>query len=146
MKSYSKATGGFVIALILSIALTGHILSDTKVSSECEDGIDQDTDGNIDGSDGDCWIYPFEDGGGEYPTTTGANGKAWSSDSYEMSLFSYRLEQNAIDPSLFDANIGDDHCLDTIGKESYYQTIYTASGGKDSSLSEYQEWWPLNCN
>jgi hypothetical protein len=146
MNAYSKATGGFVVALFLAVALTGTPTFEVGIKAQCEDQVDNDSDGNLDARDGDCWIYPFDDGGGEYYTTTGSTGKAWSSSSYSMSLFEWRLSQNLLDPSLFQqGQIGSDHCFDTVAQEAEYTQIGIDSGGKDNSLSIYQSWHPLNC-
>lgn len=144
MNGYSKTAGGFILALMVAVAFTGSPTEVIGIHSQCTDNTDNDSNGQIDAQDSNCWIYPFDDGGGEYTTTTGLTGKAWSSDSYTVNLFEWRLSQAILDPSLFSPS-GDDHCSDTVGKESYYQQIGTDSGGKDDSLSSYQAWHPTNC-
>lgn len=139
MKGYSKTAGGFILALFVAVAFTGVATpSPIGIKSDCIDGIDNDGDGDFDEMDDQCWEYPFDDGAGEYQTTSGANGKMFSSDSYEMSVFDWH---NQVAPHYF--NMGGIACF---GQESIYQQIESESNGEDPSYSQYTAWRGLNCN
>lgn len=144
MKPYQKAGSGLVVALFFAVALTGVQTNVVGIHQQCTDGADNDNDTAIDASDLNCWNYPFEDGGGEYLTTTGPTGKAWSSDSYSMSLFEYRLTYGAHEFGL--GGLGENHCFDQTTQQAEYDQVSTDSGGKDSSSSEYASWFVDNCN
>ena len=138
MKGYSKTAGGFILALFVAVAFTGVATpSPIGINSDCVDGIDNDSDGNTDEIDDQCWEYPFADGGGESQTTYGVNGKMFSSDSYEMSVWDW---QNIVSPHTFQMNSM--ICFDP----TVYQQIDQNSNGEDPSLTQYNDWSALNCN
>lgn len=139
MNGYSKTAGGFILALMIAVAFTGAVSPDPiGIKSDCIDGVDNDSDGNLDEMDDQCWEYPFADGAGEYQTTSGSNGKMFSSDSYEMSVFDWH---NQVAPHYF--MMGGQACF---GQEALYQQIESESNGEDPSYSQWLNWRALNCN
>lgn len=135
--------GKIIIAIfmfMLAFALTGKTIipeAPVGIHAQCEDGIDNDGDTNIDIQDDDCYYYPFADGGGEYLTTTGAGGKAWSSSSYSISLWQYHYDQGY--------NTQSGWCNDYSLYIPSYQNVETDSGGKDTSAQDYTEWKNTFC-
>jgi hypothetical protein len=138
LNGYSKTAGGFILALMVAVAFTGAPeASPIGIKAECQDGIDQDMDGDFDDMDLNCWEYPFADGGGEFPTTFGPSGKGFNSDEgYTMSVWDW---QNQVAPHMF---FGSSSCF----QDALYNSIDANSNGKDPSLSQYQEYELLNCN
>lgn len=131
MSYKAQGAGAFILALFFAIALTGKPVSVAGFHQNCIDGIDNgDGDGLADGSDMECLIYPFSDGGGEFGTTA---GKKWSSDEYTYSIFDYQLQYG-------DPTVQNDLCFDQTGKQNEFDGYQTASGGKDSSGDDYTAW------
>ncbi len=142
MNGYSKTAGGFILALMVAVAFTGaEAAAPIGIKEECQDGIDQDNDGYIDEQDDQCWRYPFEDGGGESQTTYGKNGKAFSSDSYEMTVFDWH---NQVNPVAFMS--GGLACFSSEYEPVYQQIQSMHSFGKDNSYDQWSDWMTLNCN
>jgi len=138
LNGYSKTAGGFILALMVAVAFTGaEAAAPIGIKAECQDGIDQDNDGDIDDMDSNCWEYPFADGGGEYATTFGPTGKGFNSDEgYTMSVWDW---QNQVAPHMF---IGGSSCF----QDALYMSIDANSNGEDPSLSQYLEYEGINCN
>ena len=134
MNGYSKTAGGFILALMVAVAFTGAAPTPPiGIHQDCIDGFDNDGDGPIDDMDGNCYEYPFADGGGESQTTMGPNGKAWASDQgYEMSLFDWHM---IVAPHTV-------RCF----QDAVYLQADIESNGEDPSLQQYNEWFSLNCN
>ena len=144
MKAYSKSTGAFVLALLLAVAFTGTASSEVGIHAECEDLSDNDSDGDIDAFDDQCWQYPFADGGAEYGTTPYPTGKMWSSDSYSMTLHEWRLEQIQLNPALGGVMTHDYCNANTYNAE--YADVATATNGADHSDQQYATYHAENCN
>ena len=144
MKAYSKSTGAFVLALLLAVAFTGTASSEVGIHAECEDLSDNDSDGDIDAFDDQCWQYPFADGGAEYGTTPYPTGKMWSSDSYSMTLHEWRLEQIQLNPALGGVMTHDYCNANTYNAE--YADVATATNGADNSDHQYATYHAENCN
>lgn len=143
MNGYSKTAGGFILALMVAVAFTGTPNEVIGIHAECEDMIDNDSDGAIDAFDDQCWEYPFADGGAEYGTTTYPNGKMWSSDSYSMTLHEWRVSQIMIDPVLVSHH---NYCFDHVAYNAEYANINAFTDGEDNSDEQYAEWRSANCN
>jgi hypothetical protein len=135
-----NSSGKIIIAIfmaLLATALTGKVSTPVGIHSQCEDGIDNDSDSDIDIVDTNCFDYPFADGGGEYTTTTGVGGKAWSSSSYSISIWEYHYNQGYnSDPAW---------CSDYSLYIASYNLLFTESGGKDTSGQDYTNWKNQNC-
>lgn len=94
------------MALLLGAALAGSTALDdpyTGVHSTCEDGLDNNADGMIDGGDQECAVYPWKDGTGEKSSTVvgvtiGENGRVAGSGQYVSSAFAYWLADLQDDP------------------------------------------------
>jgi len=135
-KTYAKVSGAFVLALFIATALTGVQQTVAGYSSQCIDNLDNnDGDGLVDGEDLECLMYPFEDGGGEFTTT---QGKMWSSDIYTYTVLEYQSTYGS-PQVLFEL------CNQQAAKQSEFDLIETASGGKDTSGSDYPTWVSSNC-
>lgn len=136
MKTYSKISGAFAIAIFLAVALTGVQQTVAGYSALCLDNVDNnDGDLLVDGEDTECLNYPFDDGGGEFTTTA---QKRWSSDIYTYTVLEYQSTYGS--PSVLS-----DLCNQQVAKQSEFDLIETESGGKDSSGSDYPSWVSSNC-
>ena len=132
-RNNKKMASGFLVALFIAFAFTGSVKAQPiGIHEECQDGIDNDGEGDIDENDFHCMEYPFADGAGESPTTMGESGKAFSSDSYEMTLFEYHEDNTPWFIRCFRPQI--------------YQNADILSNGLEGSLSQYNEWEIANCN
>jgi len=144
LNGYSKTAGGFILALLVAVAFTGTAQEVVGIHAECEDGIDNDGDTDIDAFDDQCWQYPFADGGAEYGTTTYPTGKMWSSDSYSMTLHEWRVQQIQLNPALGGV-MTHDYCNDQI-YNAEYQQVAAATNGEDNSDQQYADYHSQNCN
>lgn len=77
--------------LLVATAFTGTSLKAIEIHSDCEDGLDNDLDGQIDIEDDPCFQYPYADGNGEQETPL---NERYTSSSY-VSLFDYHIENSA---------------------------------------------------
>lgn len=135
-KTYAKVSGAFVLALFIATALTGVQSTVAGYSSQCIDNVDNgDGDGLVDGEDTECLMYPFEDGAGEYQTSS---GKMWSSDIYTYTVLDYQATYGS-------PQVQFDLCNQQLAKQSEFDAIETASGGKDTSGTDYPGWVSANC-
>ena len=144
MNGYSKTAGGFILALMVAVAFTGTPNEVIDIHVECEDAIDNDSDGAIDAFDDQCWEYPFADGGAEYGTTQYPNGKMWSSDSYSMTLHEWRVEQIGLNPAL--GGVMEHNYCDANTYNAEYAQVATATNGEDNSDQQYATYHAENCN
>ena len=97
-KRYQNAGIVVLFLAILAGALAGSPRTYIGISAECEDGLDNDGDLDIDFGDQQCYEYPYSDGNGE--STTPFNERYTST--WYVSLFEWHLE-NA--PPGFEENI-----------------------------------------
>jgi hypothetical protein len=130
MKSYSIGAGAAILMLFLAMALVGQTPT-IGIHEECLDAIDNDSDGNVDGEDMDCYEYPFEDGNGE--TQTPIEARFTSNYDYEMSIHDYHFNNGYYDIQFY---------CDEMSSGAFYQAIQTNSNGKDSSYDD----WVANAN
>jgi len=144
LNGYSKTAGGFILALMVAVAFTGTPNEVIGIHADCNDVIDNDSDGETDAFDDQCWEYPFADGGGEYGTTPYPSGKMWSSDSYSITLHEWRVQQIQLNPPL--GGVGYHYYCDDGYYDNEYRNIETATNGEDNSRDQYAEWFSLNCN
>lgn len=72
---------------ILAGALTGKGLVTIGINAECEDGLDNDGDQDIDIADQQCFEYPYADGNGESDTPV---NERYTGSNY-VSLFDWHL-------------------------------------------------------
>lgn len=75
---------------ILAGALTGKGVVTVGISAECEDGLDNDADLDIDIGDQQCFEYPYADGNGESDTPM---NERYVSTNY-VSLFEWHLQNS----------------------------------------------------
>ena len=135
-KTYAKVSGAFVLALFIATALTGVQTTVAGYSSQCIDNVDNgDGDLLVDGEDTECLMYPFDDGAGEFQTSS---GKMWSSDTYTYTVLDYQSTYGS-------PQVQFDLCNQQFAKQSEFDAIETASGGKDTSGSDYPGWVSANC-
>jgi hypothetical protein len=143
--------GKIIIAIfmtLLAVAFTGADIGKVGIHPDCIDGVDNDGDGSNDFADSQCEEYPYADGGGEYPTTFGSGGKAFSSIAYENSVWEIHYQYLTV---LY--GIGDpDWCLAyndpaATYNLAFYQTLYSPSitNYKDTSIQDYTDWYNANC-
>lgn len=73
---------------ILAGALTGKGVVTIGIHADCQDGLDNDGDQDVDFGDNECYQYPYSDGAGESPTPM---SERYQSNNY-VSLFDWHLE------------------------------------------------------
>ena len=89
-KRYQNAGIVFLFVAILAGALTGSARTYVGIHAECEDGLDNDGDLDVDFGDQQCFEYPYADGNAESDTPM---NERYTSNNY-VSLFDWHL-QNA---------------------------------------------------
>lgn len=147
MKYQGKAIMVIFLTL-LAVAFTGAEIGKVGIHPDCLDGVDNDGDGSTDFADNQCEEYPFADGGGEYPTTFGQGGKAYSSIAYEYSTWEVHYQYLSVLYGLVDADwcskysqIGPYYTLD------WYENNFSLqlTNYKDTSVQDYTNWYNANC-
>lgn len=89
-KRYQNAGIVVLFLAILAGALAGSPRTYIGISAECEDGLDNDGDNDIDFGDSECYEYPYADGNGESNTP---NSERYAS-TYYVSLFDWHLQNS----------------------------------------------------
>lgn len=116
LKANQAALSLLLIGLLAATALTG--ISPVAYHEECMNGLDDDSDTDVDGFDSQCFYYPFEDGNAENPTPL---EERYGSLNYE-SLFEYHRDFTGSDPAL----TADLICL-ALDEEIYDEDDFTSS-------------------
>lgn len=81
--------------VIIAASFGGSPAADITIHAECEDGIDNDGDFNVDIGDQDCFEYPYSDGNGEFNTP---GYERYTSSKAYPSLFEYHLANSTPGP------------------------------------------------